>query len=65
MRLLDWHPLNVLVFGIFLQKHKANVAAEYIHLFGSFKLISVAKIAHIFEKNKQTIEMLLISALMT
>lgn len=58
--------LNVSVFGFFLRKHKANVAAEYIHLFVSFKNVSVAKIAHIFEKNKQkTIKMLLISALLT
>lgn len=55
MGLLDWHPLNVLAFLRFsLRRHKANVAAEYIHLFGSFKLVSVAKIAHVFEKNKQT-----------
>lgn len=57
-------PERVRVRHFFLQKRKANKAAEYIHLFSSFKHVSIAKIAHIFEKNQQTITMLLISALM-
>lgn len=56
-------PKRVNVRHFFLQKRKANEAAEYIHLFSSFKHVSIAKIAHIFEKNQQTITMLLISAL--